>query len=148
MLIRRDRMPTLFREQTRSPRYLTNWLDDVVEDMLNDTGSRFFPELNVSETDRDFEVSLELPGMRKEDIEISLDDNVLTVSGERKAHYEGEENGRRYHRVESRFGTFSRTLPLPNIIDRENVSASYDNGVLTITIPKLEEKAGRKIKVS
>ena len=148
MLIRRDRTPTLFREQNRAPRYLSNWLDEVFEDVLNDSGTRFYPELNVSETDRDFEISLELPGMRKEDIDISLDDNVLTVSGERKAHYEGEENGRRYHRVESRFGSFSRTLPLPNIIDRDNVSASYDNGVLTITIPKLEEKAGRKIEVS
>ncbi len=145
MLVRRSNFPALMRERTTTPRTLSNWLDEVFEDAFNWTEGPFVPELNIYETDKAFEITVELPGMSKEDFDISLDNNVLTISGERKAH---EENGRRYHRVESRFGTFSRSMPLPNVIDAEKIEANYENGVLAITIPKLKEKAGRKIKVS
>ncbi len=148
MLMRRTNFPTMTRTRTMTPRTLSNWLDDVFEDAFNwvDTNGAFIPELNVYETDTHFEITVELPGMSKDDIDISLDDNILTISGERKAHK--EENGRRYHRVESRFGTFTRSLPLPNIVDTENVDATYENGVLAISITKQKEKAGRKIEVS
>jgi len=147
MLIRRETMPTLLRNGGSQVGRMSGWLDDVVEELFNGVESRFYPGLNVSETDTHFDVSVELPGMRKEEIEISLSDNVLTISGERKIT-RTEEEGRRFHRVESRFGSFSRTLPLPNIIDRDRVEATYENGVLTISIPKLKEKAARKIEVS
>ena len=105
------------------------------------------PELNVYETAKQFEVTVELPGMDKNDFDISLNDNVLTISGERRIKENGEKEGRRYHRVESRFGRFSRSLPLPNAADIDKIEAAYENGVLAITIPKLKEKAGRKIKI-
>lgn len=108
MLMRRETLPTLLRQRTAVPRTFSNWMDEVFDEVFSGTEGRFFPELNVSETDTNFEVSLELPGMRKEDIEISLDDSVLTISGERKAHYDEEGNGRRYHRIESRFGKIGR----------------------------------------
>lgn len=146
-MIRRENMPTLLRNGLTTSGRMPGWIDEVFDELFSGAEHRFFPGLNVSETDTQFEVSVELPGMRKEDIDISLDDNVLTVSGERKITRD-EEEGRRFHRVESRFGSFSRSLPLPNIIDRENVEASYENGVLNITIPKLKEKAARKIEVS
>ena len=149
MLIKRNEMPaiTTGRLTTNRPYTLSNWLDEVFEDAFNWTEGTFVPELNVYETPKMFEVTVELPGMKKEDFEINVDTNVLTISGERRAH-NGEENDRRYHRVESRFGRFSRSLPLPNVLDIDQIEAKYENGVLAISIPKLKEKAGRKIKIS
>lgn len=147
MLIKRSELPTLSRSRFNSPFSLSNWLDDVFEDAFNWTEGTFVPELNVYETAKMFEVTVELPGMNKDDFDISLNDNVLTISGERRIRENGNENGRRYHRVESRFGRFSRSLPLPNVVDMDKIEATYENGVLAISIPKLKEKAGRKIKI-
>ena len=143
MLMRTNNFPTLLTTQSATPVRLTNWLDEMFDDFNTPRGT-FVPELNVYETEKEFQVTLALPGMNKEDIDISLENNTLVVSGERKFE---EENGRRYHRVESRFGKFSRSLPLPDIIDSGKVSASYENGVLTVIIPKSEEKAGKKIPI-
>lgn len=149
MLMRINQLPTLSGERNRVvPRTLSSWLDEVFDDAFKWTEGAFVPEMNVYETESTFEITFELPGMNRENIDISLDENVLTVSGERKSHHEEGENGYRFHRVESRYGSFSRSLPLPNIVDRENVNATYDNGVLAISIPKLKEKAGRKIEIS
>lgn len=142
--------PTLWNNNTTtSPLRISNWIDEVFEDALNWPRvhtSGFVPELNVYETDKEFEVSAALPGMSKDDIEISFNSGVLTISGERKMQQ--EENGKRYHRIESRFGKFSRSLPLPgDMVDQEKISAKYENGVLNITIPKVKEKAAKKIKV-
>lgn len=148
MLTKRDNIPTLARSRYTTPISLTNWLDQVFDDAFNWTEGTFVPELNVYETAKMFEVTVELPGMDKSDFDISLNDNVLTISGERRAYRNSEENGRRYHRVESRFGRFSRSLPLPNIVDADKIKAQYENGVLAISLPKLKEKAGRKIEIS
>lgn len=142
--------PTLWNNNTAtSPLKISNWIDEVFEDALNwprATASGFVPELNVYETDKEFEVSAALPGMSKDDIEINFNSGALTISGERKI--EQEENGRRYHRIESQFGKFSRSLTLPgDMIDREKITAKYENGVLNINIPKVKEKAAKKIKV-
>lgn len=144
-------MPTLWNDNTTtSPLRISNWIDDIFEDALNwprVTSSTFVPELNVYETDKEFEVSVALPGMNKDDIEINFNAGVLTISGERKM--EQKENGRRYHRIESRFGRFQRSLPLPNdMVDQEKIAAKYENGVLNVTVPKVKEKAAKKIKVS
>lgn len=147
MLMKRETLPTLSRSRLDSPFRLSNWLDDIFEDAFNWTEGTFVPELNVYETAKQFEVTVELPGMDKNDFDISLNDNVLTISGERRIKENGEKEGRRYHRVESRFGRFSRSLPLPNVADADKIEAAYENGVLAITIPKLKEKAGRKIKI-
>lgn len=147
MLMRRDALPVVLRNRMQGNGGTGTWLDEIFEDLFSDSETRFFPGLNVSETDKSFDVSVELPGMSKEEFEISLEDHVLTISGERKIHKE-EEEGRKFHRVESRYGRFSRSLPLPNVVDREGVTANYDNGVLNIRIPKSKEKAARKIKVS
>ena len=120
-------------------------MDEFFDEAFNLTSGSFTPGMNVYETDDTFELTLELPGMKKEDIDISMENNLLTISGERKATR--EDDGRRYHRVESRFGTFSRTLPLPNNIDEEKIEAEYDNGVLSVNIPKTKTTAGKKIEV-
>ncbi len=147
MLTRREETPTLIRPRFNSPFSLSTWLDDIFTDAFHWTEGSFVPELNVYETPKMFEVTVELPGMNKNDFDINLNNNVLTISGERRSYTDGEENGRKYHRVESRFGRFSRSLPLPNVIDADKISATYENGVLAISIPKLKEKAGRKIDI-
>ncbi|WP_237851791.1 Hsp20/alpha crystallin family protein [Rhodohalobacter sulfatireducens] len=145
--MKRETRPTLTRQRLNSPLSLSNWLDDIFEDAFNWTEGTFVPDMNVYETAKQFEVTVELPGMDKNDFDISLNDNVLTISGERRIKDQGKENGRKYHRVESRFGKFSRSLPLPNVADTDKIEAAYENGVLAITIPKLKEKTGRKIKI-
>ena len=148
MLIKRSDVPTLAQPRYSTPVSLSHWLDEVFKDAFQWDEGRFVPELNVYETAKMFEVTIELPGMNKKDFDISLNDNVLTISGERHAYRNGDNNERRYHRVESRFGRFSRSLPLPNIVDMDKINATYENGVLVISIPKLKEKAGRKIEIS
>lgn len=151
MIMKQDTLPTIARTRfntMNTPGSLTRWLDDVFEDAFNWTEGAFIPELNVVETPQMFEITVELPGVSKEDFDIEINNNVLTISGERRGYENTEENGRRYHRLESRFGKFSRSLPLPNVIDADKIQASYENGILTIAVPKLKEKAGRKIEVS
>lgn len=146
MLMRQQNFPTLFNNRSRNTNTLrfSDMLDDIMEDAFSWSKGTFVPELNVYETDTEFEITVALPGMSKDDIDIGFENNTITISGERELK---EENGTKYHRIESRFGKFERSLPLPNVIDEENISASYDNGVLTVTVPKLKEKAGRKIEV-
>lgn len=146
MLMRRSNFPSLLDTTTTSPKRFSDWMDDIFDEAFSWNSGTFVPELNVYETDKHFEITLALPGMSKNDIDISMEDHTLTISGERKLEH--EDNGRKFHRLESRFGKFRRSLPLPNIVDTEKVKASYENGVLTVTIPKLKEKAGKKIEIS
>lgn len=145
MLIRRSNLPTLSNKRTSTPSRFSDWMDEFFEEAFDLTSGSFTPGLNVYETDDAFELTLELPGMSKEDIDISMENNMLTISGERKATR--EEDGRTHHRVESRFGTFSRSLPLPNNVNEEEIEATYENGVLAVNIPKSEKTTGKKIKV-
>jgi len=109
--------------------------------------ARNLPPMNVSETEGHFCVSIELPGMEVKDIEIDLMGNQLTVSGERK--WETDKKGKEFHRVESWYGNFSRSLTLPETlrIDRDAIQATFEKGVLEIRIPKLEPTPAAKIKI-
>ena len=111
----------------------------------NDGGRRWMPAMDLVETDEHFVLRADLPGMTESDVNIELEDNVLTVSGERKA--EREEKGEGFYRVERSFGSFSRSLTLPKGIDAEAVNASFSNGVLEVRIPKPEERKPRKITI-
>ena len=149
MLMRQNKFPTFFNDRGRNRNTNTLRFSDMLDEMMDDAFSwskgTFIPELNVFETDKEFEITLALPGMSKDDINIGFENNTITIIGERELT---EEEGTKYHRIESKFGKFERSLPLPNVIDEENISATYDNGVLTITVPKLKEKAGKKIEVN
>jgi HSP20 family protein len=101
--------------------------------------------LDLSETDTAVETKMDLPGVKPEEIEIQLNGNVLTVSGERKE--EQEEKGKTYHRLERRVGNFSRSMTLPCPVEEDEVAASYKDGVLSITLPKTDEAKTRKIKI-
>jgi HSP20 family protein len=106
---------------------------------------RISPSLDLAETDQTIEARLDLPGVDPKEIDIQINANILTVSGQRKE--EKEEKGKTYHRVERRAGSFSRSVSLPCAVKDEAVEAKYRDGVLTITMPKTEEAKSRKIAV-
>jgi HSP20 family protein len=103
------------------------------------------PALDLYESGDHLVAMVELPGMRKEDIEISLHDGTLTISGERKRD---STNGEKAQRTERYVGTFRRSISLPTRVDAGKVSASYENGILKVTLPKAEEAKPKQIKVS
>jgi len=110
-----------------------------------DTSAVWAPRTDLSETDEAFRIRLDVPGMTKDDITINLQNNTLTVSGERTS--ERTDEGEEYVRVERAFGNFHRTFTLPNAVDPETVEAAYDDGVLTINVPKTEESTRRQIEI-
>lgn len=106
------------------------------------------PRVDVSETDKEIEITAELPGLSENDVEISLTEDVLTLKGEKKS--EREEKDKNYYVSERSFGSFRRSIPLPSGVDQDKVKATFKNGVLRITVPKTEEakKEVKKIAVS
>jgi HSP20 family protein len=111
----------------------------------NGPARRWVPAMDLLETDEHFVLRADLPGMTESDVNIELEDNVLTISGERKA--EREDKGEGFYRVERSFGSFSRALTLPKGIDAEGVKAAFQNGVLEVRVPKPEERKPRKITI-
>ena len=108
--------------------------------------SGWTPALDVYESKDQFVVTAELPGMKKDDIDVSLHDGSLTISGERKSGKESNDTG--VFRSERYFGRFQRTVDLPTRVESEKVNADYRDGILTITLPKVEEAKPRQISVS
>ena len=114
---------------------LLNHFDEVQEEGIV---SSFVPVVNTREGEFAYHVELDLPGIKKEDIEITTEDNTLTISGERKFKEEVKEE--EYYKVESFYGKFSRSFTLPEKIDVENIHAESNDGVLEVIIPKLKEE--------
>ena len=111
----------------------------------NGGSRRWIPAMDLVETGDHLVLRGDLPGLTEDDIDIEIKDNVLTVSGERKA--DKEEKGEGYHRVERAFGSFSRSLSLPRGVDAERVDAKFDNGVLEVRIPKPEEAKPTRVQI-
>src|SRR3954451_13641362 len=111
----------------------------------NGNARRWIPAMDLVETDEHFVLKADLPGLTEDDVDIEVEDNVLTVSGERKAEHEDKREG--YVRVERSYGSFRRSLTLPEGVDPEAVSASFDNGVLEVRIPKPEERKPRRVAI-
>ena len=109
------------------------------------TMRRWMPAMDLVETDDHFVLRADLPGMTQDDVQIELEDSTLTVSGERKSEHEDKQEG--YYRVERAFGSFSRSLTLPKGIDADAVTASFENGVLEIRVPKPEEHKPKRIQI-
>jgi HSP20 family protein len=107
---------------------------------------RWVPAMDLLETADHFVLRADLPGLTQDDVKIELEDSTLTVSGERKSEHEDKQEG--YYRVERAFGSFSRSLTLPKGIDADAVTASFDNGVLEIRVPKPEERKPRRISIA
>lgn len=103
------------------------------------------PSIDVTETDKDIEITAELPGLEEKDVQINLADNVLTIKGEKKA--EKEEKDKNYRLVERSYGSFSRSLELPAGVNPEDIKASIAKGVLTVTVPKPAPAQSKTIPV-
>lgn len=103
------------------------------------------PPVDIQETDNGYRLQAELPGLTKDDIQITLENNVLRLSGERK--FEKDVKKENYHRIERSYGRFSRSFALPQQVDSEKVEAKFENGVLTLTVPKSEKARPRRISI-
>jgi HSP20 family protein len=132
--------------------HLTNLRDEInrlfetpMQNGNSDVFNTWAPALDLYETQDHFVLKAAVPGMKKEDIEVSLHENTVTVSGERKneKHYDGAETSRQ----ERFFGRFTRSLALPKPVETGKVKASYQNGILTVTLPKMEEAKPRQITI-
>jgi len=104
------------------------------------------PSIDVIETDETIKLKAELAGMDPKDISIEVQDNVLTVSGERRFEEEVKED--KYYRIERRYGSFSRSLALPQTVQEDGIEAKYENGVLEVVVPKAEIAKPKKIQVA
>lgn len=113
---------------------------DGVSDML---GTR----LDVAESDNAFEVHMDLPGVRPEDVEISFENNMLTIRGQRRDEHEEGGKDKQFHRVERRFGSFSRSVMLPMAVNDREAAAEFKDGVLRVVLPKSEQARPRKINI-
>ena len=109
--------------------------------------SAVYPKMDVSETDEEFKISAELPGMDEKDIDVSVSRDVLTIKGEKKA--EKEEKKPSYYRMERTYGTFQRSIPLPEGVEKDQVKATFKKGVLNVVIPKSEKtvKESKKVEI-
>jgi HSP20 family protein len=129
-----DRMNRLFRETQGNSQ----------EESL--TSSSFAPAVDVYEDEHNVTLKIEVPGIEEKDIDVRIENNTLTVHGERKI--EKEEKEENYRRVERQYGSFTRTFNLPPTVDAEKVQADYDKGVLKVTLPKKAEAKPKQIKVN
>jgi HSP20 family protein len=118
---------------------------NLVDRFFNESVSRsggsaysFVPKVDIIENEKAFEIQVAVPGMKKEDFKIELNENNLTVSGERKLEKERSEKG--YRSFETQYGTFSRSFSLPENVDAEKIDAKYNNGILELLVPKDEKK--------
>lgn len=120
-------------------------MDEFFNDAVNNRHDNFVPSIDISESEEQFLITAELPGMEKDDITINLENGRLSISGERK--FQNEEQGKTYHRVETQYGSFNRSFQLPDSVDENSIKASYKNGLLDISIDKNEEKVKRQIEI-
>ena len=109
------------------------------------TTSTWMPAVDIFENENELVLTAEIPGIDEKDIEIKIEDNTLTLKGERK--FEKETKEENYHRIERSYGSFYRAFTLPNYVDPEKVQAQHENGVLKISMPKREEVKPRTVKI-
>ena len=135
-----------FREMMALRNTMERLMEDVERPLWRAESSEFLRlAVDVSETDDSFIVKASLPGINPEDLDISMTDNVLTIKGEIKM--EEEKEGEKYHIRERRYGRFMRSLTFPVPVDADKIEATYENGVLTLVLPKAEEAKPKKIEI-
>jgi HSP20 family protein len=144
-LIRWEPVAELNTIQTEMNRLFNTFFDQSAPGARG-AGRRWIPAMDLIETADQYVLRADLPGMSEEDVNVQLQDSVLTVSGERKAESEQQQEG--YYRLERAFGAFSRSLTLPEGVNPDGVKAHFDRGVLEITIPKPEQKKPRQVRIS
>jgi len=148
----RDRLTTLKAEPFFSlQREIDRLFDDfargfpTLTSFGNGNGGKLMPSVDVVETDKEIEITAELPGLEEKDVQLNVADNILTIRGEKKA--EREEKDKDYRLVERSYGSFERTLELPPGVDADAIKANIAKGVLKVTVPKPAPKQAKKIEV-
>lgn len=136
----------------RIPRRFSDMMDEFVNDALNlrrPEAEGFVPAADIYEDDKYFYLNLYIPGVSKEDLSLTINDDNLTISGERKWLASEEEREKwNVHLMEGNYGRFERTFTLPHGIDTDQVEARCENGILWVHIPKSEERTGKQIEVN
>ncbi len=129
-----------------TPRNFTSLLDEFFNDVVtSDSGRLFVPSIDVSEDESHYHVHVSLPGIKKDEINIDLQDRRLTITGERKE--ETSDKNTKYHLMETRYGRFERSVMLPNNINQDKIDARFEDGVLKLGIEKKEKQVSKQIKV-
>ena len=134
-----------YRNLVSLPQELNRFFNDFGLDTWN-TDTVWSPAVDITETEDGFEVKAEIPGMKKDEIKINYEDDMLTLSGER--NHEKEQKDKNFHRIERHYGKFQRSFHLPNHVKADAIKANYKNGVLTVNIPKSEEAKPKEIEIS
>ena len=138
-----------FRELTALQNEMGRWMNQLAggagATVGNGQTSTWLPAVDVWETDKELVLSFDLPGIPEDKIAVELDDNVLTVSGERERTQERSED--RFYRYERRFGQFSRSVTLPTGVKEDDIKADYTDGVLEVRVPKPEEAKPKRIQI-
>lgn len=132
---RRSAVPNVFSEMDDMVKKA--WFDFPFHNLQEDMDISWSPRLDVSETDNSLEVVADLPGMEKKDISVSLEENLLTIKGERKEKKESKD--KQYHTIERRSGSFYRAVQLPLEVESDKIEATFKDGVLTLSLPKSKE---------
>jgi HSP20 family protein len=141
-----DRWPSdFFGIQRDINRMFDNFMRGGVQADESLDASYWTPAVDIAEQESAYEVKMELPGVNKEDVTISLESNILTIKGEKKQ--EKEEKSKNLHRVERSYGSFQRSFTLPTSVKGEKIDAVFNDGVLSITLPKVEEAKPKQIEV-
>jgi HSP20 family protein len=137
-----------FREVEGLQQEMNRLFDDFFPTQRRGRGiaTTFAPAAELEETADAYLLKLELPGMKKEDLDIQVTAEAVSVSGERKSEIKSEDQG--MTRTEFRYGKFQRVIPLPNRIDHQNVTANYTDGILNLTLPKAESEKSKVVKVN
>ena len=126
---------------------IPNHMMNIFDSFFNEAAGKFernvffTPRTDIVETGKSFEVQVSLPGLNKDEIKIDIEGDMLTISGERKMSNDNKDE--KYHMVESFYGKFSRSFNLPDNIDKQGIDASFTNGILTLSIPKVEVKESK-----
>lgn len=127
-----DQGPGLFSLHRQIDRLFDEFTRDLAPSSADGTG--FVPKLNIAETEKEYHISAELPGVDERNVEATLTDGVLTIKGSKQ--FEKEEKEKNYHRREMSYGSFERSISLPEEVEDEKIAATFKNGILDITIPK------------
>ena len=124
---------------------LNTFLERFFEDtnLLASSKGSFVPKVDIAETIKEFEIQVAVPGLEKADFQISIEEDRLIVSGERK--FKEEKNEKNYHFIETHYGSFSRSFYIPENVDKEKIEANYANGILKLNLPKDEKKNLKKL---
>lgn len=120
------------------PNTMDKFFDRFLNESLENKGTTFNPRTDIAETDKQFEIQLAVPGFDKKDFNVELNEGLLTISGERK--FEKKEKDKNFYSIQTEYGSFKKSFQLPESIQSDKIEASYENGILSLFIPKDETK--------